>query len=275
MFGTIICNKNELTKEELQRYQSFYCGLCHAIKARYGQMERVTLNFDMTFLAMLLAGLYEEEKTEEAKLWCPIHPVSKRPVLHNRYLDYAADMTILLAYYKAKDDWEDERKKSGRRVKQLLEEDYRRIEQEYPRQVNCVKESLECLSAIEQLAEGDPDEAVKCSGRMLSEIFVYQEDFWAEPLRRFGYELGRFIYLTDAALDYEKDKKKGNYNPLYIMGKKPEEVENLLTQAIGSAAVVFEKLPIVQDAGIMRNIIYSGVWQQYHAKIRKGENDGK
>jgi len=275
MFGTIICNKNELTKEELQRYQSFYCGLCHAIKARYGQAERMTLNYDMTFLAILLTGLYEEDGIEEKTIWCPVHPVGKRPVFHNRYLDYAADMTILLAYYKAKDDWEDERKKSGRRVKQLLTEDYRRIEQEYPRQVNCVKESLECLSAIEQLAEGDPDEAVKCSGRMLSEIFVYQEDFWAEPLRRFGYELGRFVYLTDAALDYEKDKKKGNYNPLYVMERRPEEIEDILDQSIGNAAIMFEKLPILQDAGIMRNIIYSGVWQQYHAKIRKGENDGK
>ena len=59
MFGSIVCNKKELTKEELERYQSTYCGLCRAIKNRYGQIERIALNYDMTFLAILLNGLDE------------------------------------------------------------------------------------------------------------------------------------------------------------------------------------------------------------------------
>ena len=62
MFGTIICNRKELTEEENARYQSTYCGMCRAIKTRYGQVERLTVNYDMTFLAILLNGLYEENE---------------------------------------------------------------------------------------------------------------------------------------------------------------------------------------------------------------------
>ncbi|MBQ3583652.1 MAG: hypothetical protein IJA27_02955 [Lachnospiraceae bacterium] len=275
MFGSIICNKNDLTEEELKRYQSAYCGLCRSLKLRYGQVERFSLNYDMTFLALLLDALYEcEEKIQEVR--CPVHPMKKKPVIGTKYIDYAADMTILLAYFKCKDDWEDEHKKSSRMYGKLIRKDYENIIKKYPRQSKSVEDSLKRLSIIEKSADSIPDEAINCSGMMLSEIFVYEEDFWSDALRRFGYELGRFIYLMDATLDYEEDKKKLNYNPLFEMEKKPEEMEPILSQVIGNAAFQFEKLPIIQDVNIMRNILYGGVWQQYHAKVTgKEEKHGK
>ncbi len=271
MFGTIICNKKDLSEEEICRYQSAYCGLCKAIERRFGQVERMSLNYDMTFLALFLNGLYEENNDCE-DIWCPVHPMKKRKVLQNKYIDYAADMTILLAYYKCKDDWEDEKKRTGKIYGQLLQKGFCRIEKEYPRQSECVKRSLKKLSEIEKSSVSLPDEAVNYSGVMLSEIFVYEEDFWSEALRKFGYELGRFIYLMDAALDYCKDQKRGNYNPLFLMNQKPEEVEDILLQLIGSATFQFEKLPIEQDVNIMRNILYGGVWQQYNINVRGKED---
>ena len=270
MFGTIVCNKKELTKEEQAKYQGVYCGLCRALKNRYGQVERITLNYDMTFLALFLNGLYEEIDNE-SMIHCPVHPFKEQIVFQNKYIDYAADMTILLAYYKCKDDWEDEKKRRSKLYKNFLEKDMQRIEKEYPRQVSCVRESLEELSRLEKNGTSLPDEVVNCSGRMLSEIFVYKEDFWSDSLRKFGYELGRFIYLMDAALDYEKDKKTGNYNPLFVMRLKPEEIEPILVQAIGNAADEFESLPIIEDAGIIRNILYGGVWLNYYTKVKGRE----
>ncbi len=271
MFGTIICNKKDLTEEEICRYQSVYCGLCKAIGNRFGQMERMTLNYDMTFLALLLNGLYEENNDSE-EIWCSVHPLKKRNIYQNKYIDYAADMTILLAYYKCIDDWQDEKKKSGKLYSKLLQKDLERIKREYPRQSECVRKSLQKLDEIEKSYTALPDEAVNYSGLMLSEIFVFREDFWADSLRKFGYELGKFIYLMDASLDFEKDQKSKNYNPLLFMDKKPIEIEDILMQVIGNATVQFEKLPIEQDIGIMRNILYSGVWLQYNGIVKgKGE----
>lgn len=274
MFGSIICNKKELTKEEAARYQSIYCGLCRAIKNRHGQFERMTVNYDMTFLALFLSSLYEMPE-EKGMFRCPAHPFKEQQAASNKYIDYAADMTILLAYYKCKDDWDDERKLFQKLYGNCLEKHMQELRSVYPRQSACVEESLDTLGRLENNGCADPDEIVNSSGRMLSELFVYEEDFWSESLRRFGYELGRFIYLMDAVLDYKHDKKKGNYNPLLVMKKEPEEMEILLMQAIGNATEVFEKLPIIQDAGIMRNVLYGGVWQAYYAKVKgKEEKNG-
>ena len=87
----------------------------------------------------------------------------------------------------------------------------------------------------------------------------------------FGTELGKFIYLMDAAMDYKKDLKTGNYNPVAEMKKKPEEMEPILGMPLGNAMEIFEKLPLVQDENLLRNILYGGVWQQYYAKMHGKE----
>ena len=100
-------------------------------------------------------------------------------MFENQYIDYAADMTILLAYYKCKDDWKDEAKKMEAAYGTMLEKHVGRIEEIYPRQVNCVKMSIERLNQLENSSGTTTDEIVNCSGKMLTEIFVYQEDFWS------------------------------------------------------------------------------------------------
>lgn len=270
MFGYIICNRNGLSEEEFFRYRQFYCGVCKSLKKRFGQMERFSLNFDMTFLALFLSSLYEPEERAEDFL-CPAHPVQKRSSVENEFTEYAADMTIALTYHKCLDDWADE-KRSGRKLYgSMLKKDYEKVKAAYPKQCKIIEESLKVLTHLEKEAPEEVDAILHCSGKMLSEVFVYKEDFWSQSLREFGYSLGRFIYLMDAAMDYEKDKKKKNYNPLFYMNKQPTEAEELLTMLIGDATQVYEKLPMVQDTHLIGNILYGGVWQQYYGKVK--END--
>lgn len=275
MFGYIICNKNGLTEEEKERYQKIYCGLCQILKKKYGQLERLSLNFDMTFLILFLSSLYEPEEKEE-EFRCAVHPVHKKRMTVNAFTEYAADMTIVLSYFKCLDNWQDDRSYISKKYADVLERAYQKIKKQYPRQCECIASSIRELSRIEKDASAMPDDAVNCSGRMLSEIFVCQEDFWSDSLRRFGFELGKFIYLMDAAVDYKKDVKKESYNPLLQMGKQPIEAEELLRCTIGNAAGQFEKLPLVQDAHLLKNILYGGVWQIYHARvIGKEKNHGE
>lgn len=270
MFGYIICNKEGLEQQEIERYQSIYCGLCKTLGDKFGPMERMSLSYDMTFLALFLTSMYEPDE-EETQFRCLIHPIRKKTAIENPYLDYAADMTIAVAYYKCIDDWEDEHKHISKKYSEILEKNYRKVQVKYPRQCECIAKSIRELKLVENDGEATPDEAVNCSGRMMSELFVYKEDFWSNSLRTFGYELGRFIYLMDAAMDYKKDLKKGNYNPLIKMQRQPEEMEEIMTLAIGRATEEFEKLPIVQDDHLIRNILYGGVWQQYYAMLHGKE----
>lgn len=266
MYGYIECNRTKLTKEELGRYQSVYCGLCRNLKNRYGQLERFSLTYDMTFLVLFLSSLYEPEETEGA-FRCCVHPVKAKKGTENKYTDYAADMTIVLAYFKCLDDWKDEKKRVKRWYGTILEKDYQVVAEKYPRQCKAAAQSLEELDEIERRKLPEPDAAVNCSGKLLAELFACEEDFWSGSLRSFGYELGRFIYLMDAVMDYEKDVKKNNYNPLMYMDRRREAIEPILKMPLGNAMEIFEGLPLVQDAPLLRNILYGGVWQQYYGKI--------
>lgn len=274
MFGYIICNKSGLSEEELSRYRGVYCGVCKALKQRFGQIERFSLSFDMTFLALFLASLYEPEETR-SPFFCPAHPFHKREAVENVFTDYAADMTVALTYHKCLDDWEDEKKTVRRLYGSILEKHYQKIRAQYPRQCSAIEESLRTLSKLEKETPEAVDTALHFSGGLLSEVFVYREDFWSRSLREFGDALGRFVYLMDAAMDYASDQKKKNYNPLFYMGKQPEEAEELLTMLIGDATQVFEKLPMVQDAHLLENILYGGVWQKYYGKVKENTHGNR
>ena len=73
MFGFVLPNLDSLNEEEKQRYRAVYCGVCRSIKDRYGQLSRLTVSFDMTFLALVLGSLYEPSESLGSKR-CPIHP---------------------------------------------------------------------------------------------------------------------------------------------------------------------------------------------------------
>jgi hypothetical protein len=89
-----------------------------------------------------------------------------------------------------------------------------------------------------------------------------------------GMALGRFVYLTDAAVDYRLDLKKKKYNPFIAMDLEPDPQrwEAYLVMAMARCTECYERLPLVQDKALMDNILYSGVWGNYRRK-RKQEED--
>ena len=174
------------------------------------------------------------------------------------------------------DDWKDDHKLAGRIYAGVIGKAYSDVKTNWPRQCGTIEDCLQELAKIEE-DEASPDKAANCFGRLMAELFVYQEDMWSKPLRQFGNCLGRFIYMMDAVMDYENDKKKGSYNPIISAGKAPDDVHDAMTIQIGMAAEIFEKLPLVEDAHLLRSVIYAGVWQKYLAKstkVGKEENHG-
>ena len=103
LFGYIVINQSEMKFKEYDVYHSYYCGLCRSLKERYGALGQLSLNYDMTFILMLLTGLYEPEDTE-ADCRCVAHPFEKHLTRRNIFTDYVADMTVLFSCYKAEDD---------------------------------------------------------------------------------------------------------------------------------------------------------------------------
>lgn len=265
MFGYVTANESELKVKDFNRYKAYYCGLCQALKMKYGVLGQMTLTYDMTFAIMLLNSLYECD-TEASKHRCIVHPVNKRAMLHCEITDYAADMNLILAYYHLKDDWEDEKKLSGFAGYTALRRKVKRAIEAYPRQSKAIEAELKKLSEYEKDNIMEIDYPAGCFGRLMAEMLVYKEDHWSDALRKIGFYLGKFIYIMDAYDDLEKDVKEGNYNPLKEMAKQEdyeERCKEMLFMMMGECSAEFEKLPCVLDIDILRNILYDGVWKQY------------
>ncbi len=266
MFGYVVADQSRMSKEALARYREWYCGLCRALQVRSGQFSRITLNYDITFLIMLLSSLYEPENSEE-KIRCVTHPVIPQRCLRSRFTDYGADIDVALAYHNCMDDYRDDRSVARLACANLLQKSYARVGERWPRQCSVIEEQLKALYEAENAGTYDPDRAANSFGALMGELFVYDTgDFWAPTLRRMGEALGRFVYMMDACVDIERDIRRSRYNPLLrpdgtYMDR--EEMTQLLTVLIGECAMEFEHLPLVQDADIMRNVLYYGVWQHF------------
>lgn len=271
MFGYIVANMEQLNEQQTQIYRGYYCGLCHSLKQQFGNFGRLTLNYDMTFMVLLLADLFDPETTyHEGR--CVVHPKKKRTMTENKLIDYGAAMNILLAYHNLMDDWKDEGKTTAKTAANRLKKFIPAIEEQYPRQAEAIRNALEELSLEEQKEPRDLDTAANLSGRMLGELFVYKNDFWAEDCRRFGEALGRFVYWMDAYEDLEKDRKKGRYNPLVLIADQPDfeaRVEEMLKGTLGECALILERLPLVEHLDILRNVLYSGIWSKFEQQKKK------
>ena len=278
MFGYVTSNRDEMKIRDFKRYLSYYCGLCHALGSRYGKAAQLTLTYDMTFLVILLNGLYEEPLKSERRR-CMVHPAEKQDMLSNRITDYAADMSMLLTYYKLMDDIRDEGSVKSKMFAAQIRKNVRKIEKNYPRQAEAVAKNCRLLMEAEEKGNYDLDVVAGYTGNLTAEVFLMEEkDPWASEIRHLGFYLGKFVYLLDAFDDLAKDIKKGAYNPwIPESGRKDFEalVENTLTMMISECAKAFERLPIIQDIDILRNVIYSGVWVRYgeiiHERQEKGE----
>lgn len=283
MFGYIAPVLSALSEEDRKRYRAFYCGVCHSLRTRFGPAERISLSNDMTFLAILLSSLYEPE-TDLTPARCVIHPLKAHDYYTSSMIDYAADMNALLFYYKCTDQRMDDRSLRGKAGERLFLKAVRDISARYPDQAASVDDSLRKLWKEEKSALPNPDRLCNLSGEMLAGAFVPRpDDVWAPVLCSLGAGIGRFVYWMDAWDDLEDDLNKKRFNPLAAYRGKEGFQDfclDTLEMLIADAASAFELLPLEQDLPILRNILYSGVWQRYEVKTgaarkKKGKETGR
>lgn len=273
MFGYVTVYKPELKIKDFEKYRAYYCGLCRTLQKQYGFVGQVTLTYDMTFAIILLTSLYESA-TEQSDHRCVVHPIKKQQMLQNEITEYAAAMNVVLAYYHMQDDWQDDKSVKGLAGTALLRRQVKQIEAQYPRQCKVMQEQLQRLQECEKAGSTDIDLVAGCFGELMGELFLYKQDRWEAGLRRFGFFLGKFIYIMDAFDDIEKDIKGNNYNPLKSLYENKrqefdESCREMLVMMVAECSEEFEKLPCIIDLDILRNILYDGVWVKYHTKLEK------
>lgn len=290
MFGYVSINKPELKIKDYDRYRMYYCGVCRSIKERYKTKGQLSLTYDAAFAAILLSALYEPHTSDE-ECRCIIHPLQKKQFLSNAAIDYMADMNILLSYYKCLDDWNDDRNFIKLTYSGIIRKDVKKIVKRYKSKIHVICECLNKLTGYEAENNKNIDLLSGCFGDIMSEILsvspdelnayndkaIYKED-WSVELGEFGFYLGKFIYILDAYDDVRADKENNKFNPFldkYIEMDYDEfrvYVKQILLLVASDMAKAYEKLPIIDELDILRNVIYSGIWLRFY----DGSNsDGK
>ena len=274
MNGYITVYQPDLKFRDFYRYREYYCGLCRALGRKYRQSGRLSLSYDMSFLAILLDAVYDAP-TEAVEFRCPLHPFRKKRARQNVFVDYAADMNLYMTGLKCLDDWRDDRNLIRGGFAVLLSGRMKRIEAAYPDKIGVIREAMEDLRRCEQAQSTDFESAAGCFGRVSAELFRYG-GLWDEQMARMGFYLGKYIYLLDAYDDLEEDLRKKRYNPLREISKEENygiRIREILLTMISKSAEEFELLPADENLEILRNILYAGAWNSFEEAVRRKKTD--
>lgn len=292
MFGYVTPLKSELKIREFNKFRGYYCGLCNSIKKQFGNIPRMSLNYDMTFLALFLQAL-TDEKEEADMLRCFVHPTKKKPTIINSLaIDYAANMNVSLFYYKMLDDFNDDRTLKSKASLIFLNPYQKKFSSKIKVINEKIEKSLKDLSILEKeknfssiddichpFAEIVGNIMMMYPNKLKNDSFDLREDLYS-----FGYSLGKWIYLIDALDDLKEDIEKGKFNPLnYLYNKDNISYDELLTKikdrlefnilnCAYTCREIFYKLPLNNNNDIIKNIIELGMMDRYIRIINKNNN---
>lgn len=218
MFGYVRPPLEALPQEETDRFRRMYCGLCHTLGERYGLAARFILNYDFTYLALLLAPT-EEGHCSNGR--CAVKGFKKNAYrTSDAAMELAADESVILAYWQVRDGIADHDWLHGLKYKSIsaiLEPAYKKAVAFRPEYDAVVQRQLKSLKQLEEEKCESIDRAADAFAELLANAARELED----PIRRrvleqLLYHLGRWVYLIDAADDMKEDAKTGNYNPVAL-----------------------------------------------------------
>ncbi|WP_456096027.1 DUF5685 family protein [Peptostreptococcus sp.] len=274
MFGYVRINKMDLTFREYEHYKAYYCGLCKYLKRNHTELSRMTINYDITFLIVLLSSIYQPS-AQVFHEKCIVDPVKKKKHIINEITEYAASMNILLAYYKLEDDVNDEGDIKSRLVRRAYRKSFKTAYDKYPQKADFIKACLGELRSLEEDQSTSIDQTSNCFARLLEEIFDYKDDEYRDRLRKVGFNIGKYIYIMDAYEDLDQDLEKGRYNPFSSYKDDREGLKVRVDKLIGMTLARLEEaildLDIKVNKSIIDNIIYSGVYLRYKGLINGGD----
>lgn len=269
MFGYV---RPELPEEEMTRFRQAYCGLCHTLGRRCGPAAQCILNYDFTFLAILLSD-GEEAACRRGR--CAVHPVHGRDYLPpSAALDLAADESVILAYWQLRDGVEDHDWFHGlkyRGVSAILEPAYRKAAGIRPGFDESTRRQLNLLAELEGEECPSMDQAADTFAVLLREAAqAVDEPVRRRVLEQLLYHLGRWVYLVDAADDLQQDAAAGSYNPVALRyglpeGRWTEESRQsfaaTLDHSIHMMATAFELWDFGVWTPVLEKTFYSGLFQ--------------
>lgn len=283
MFGYVTPLKPELKIREYEMFRGYYCGVCMHIKDTFGNFPRITLNYDMAFLGLLLDALHNESPKIDFRR-CMAHPLKKKPmIINNKALEYTAAMNVSLVYYKLIDDVNDDKSIKSKLESTVLSPYKRKFNRNVTKVNDIIEENLNLLSILEENKNFESiDEISHPFSLIVAKILeLYPESFEDDceniryALYDLGYALGKWIYLIDALDDLKDDMEKNKFNPInFLYNKENKSYDDLMVEIKPrmeftilncgyNCKEALDKLPLKRNKAILENIINLGMMDKY------------
>ena len=215
MFGYVRTDLPYLYIKDDRLYKAMYCGVCKGIAQVAGHSARMGLSYDVTFLSVIMHNILGEDVKIE-KQHCLTHCIRTKDMAEvDELTRQLGALNTLLVYYKYTDDIMDGDHGRGKRL--WFKQGFKRVCKKYPQIAQIVKENLARQEEVEKSKTDSLDRAADSTAEMLAAFSDYALGEKAtKATRNLFYALGKWIYLIDALDDYDKDVKKGAYNPFHI-----------------------------------------------------------
>ena len=272
MFGYVKTDKPEMKIKEYEAYRGLYCSLCKAMGRYFGVFSRLTLSYDITFLLLTRLSFMGTLPYFEGGR-CPFNPTKRCNYCCNAEEEfrYASAVSMMMFYHKVRDNIYD-----GKVLKRVLMYmllpwailKYKKAKKMYTEIAEIIESCMARQSETEKKNSASTDEAAHQSAEALGRITAYNMNDPEGNIYRFGYGIGKWVYLTDAFDDIEKDLKDGSYNVFinkYNLSRESytDEIKQDITATINMSSGFFidayEKTENKALAPIMENIIYEGM----------------
>lgn len=289
MFGYVTPCKMELKIKDYEKFKAYYCGLCKTIKSNYGNLPRAVLNYDMTFLAILLHSL-DDDNPSYVKEHCMVHPIGKKVIMvKNSPLEYAAFCNITLAYFKLLDNVTDDKSLKSKVLSNFLKKYIKKPCGKFSINIQYIEKKLNDLYSLEKnKACMNIDEISHPFADLIGYIlssYVEDDDSNKYNLYNLGYNLGKWIYIIDAWDDLEKDMKGEKYNPINSILNKDnknyedlkkeisERIDFILTMCGTHCLNFLNKLHIKKNEELLYNILQYGLMEKMDKVFKRSDYD--
>ncbi len=229
MFGYVKTDFPHLYVKDTVLYKAMYCGLCKGIGKSCGQKGRLLLNYDLTFLSVFLHNIMGEDvKIEQQK--CVVHQIKKRPIaIPDKLTERIAALNVIMAYHKLKDDVIDSGK--GRVGKAFFTSCYKKARALEPVLDDIVDKRYKDLLKYENTNGDSIDMAADPFGNMIKDVVkVISKEKYSDEMEKLSYNLGKWVYLIDALDDFDKDRRKKNFNVFVNAYKDVDSKEQLVSK---------------------------------------------
>lgn len=277
MLGYIEPDKHDLKLRDLETYNGYYCGLCKEVSESYGQVSRLWLSNDMTFLAMFLGALTAGEDHIKYE-HCIVHPFRKKPVeVQEQSVKYAADMMIILRAEQYIDDVRDGERSRYRGKIVRIASKYERAANMHPEEAKIINESLQELYSYEVEGKSNVRKMSTCFGRVMKAVFTgfVMPEEQVRSVGEFAENLGCWLYLIDIIDDFEEDRDEHRFNPLLDLGitdrrRARDMIEPALYFYLDGLVKAYDLIEFHKNKTILDNIVYCGLRRRTE-KVLAGE----